>query len=69
MDQFLIGTEIDGDVVAIPVGRILYMRQDPAYTEVVLEGGKEFRLMEQLEQLGIAIFRPETEKQPQELGT
>lgn len=63
MDQFIVGTEQDGDVVAIPVNRILYMRQDPAFTEVVIEGGKEFRLMEQLEQLGIAIYQPQQQQE------
>lgn len=63
MDQFIIGTEQDGDVVAIPVSRVLYMRQDPAFTEIVIEGGKEFRLIEQLAQLGIAIYQPQQQQE------
>ena len=68
MDTFIIGTEADGDRIAIPIVRILYLREDPAFTEIHLEGGATVRLSERLEQLGFAMFKPLGEEQPTEEG-
>lgn len=68
MNEFLIGTEMDGTVVAIPLARVVYLRQGSVATEIYLEGGAVVRVQETIDGLGIGIYRAEEGSREEETG-
>lgn len=68
MNGLLVGTEMDGAIVAVPFAQVAFIRQGVVGTEIYTLSGAVLRVQEELEQMGIAIYHEGEGSQGEEVG-